>query len=235
MSYKLSEYDLNAKTKPQVKEKISTKNKYYFPAKISKKDAERLAESKKTKIFDKGKGSVNVAAVSLFYEPFILAEGKADLDYLRRRDFEFYCDETVHSARVGDAIVKPVKADVGKKIKMPGVERVNLTRAAKWLFNPMGGAQPLESIPSTGKQAVTASWLNQHKKEIVDPSITPEKIVKMLKDSLAAKPTDSNRILSTSLKIDLTTYFMPAYYITYKRETESKAARIDAISGEITF
>ncbi len=234
MSHKLSEYDLNAKTKPKMEEKISTKNKYYFPAKISKNDAERIAESKKTRVFDKGKGPVSVAAVSLFYEPFILAEGKADLDYLRKRDFEFYFDETVHSARIGDTIVKPAKADVGKKIKMPGVERVNLTRAAKWLFNPMGGAQPLESIPSTAKQAATASWLNQHKKEIVDPSITPEKIIKMLKDSLAAKPTDSNRMLSTSIKIDLTTYLMPAYYVTYKRETESKAARIDGVSGEIT-
>lgn len=233
MSSKLSDYDLTSKIKPKIVEKINTLSKFYFPAKISKNDAQRLAESKKSKIFEKGKGMAEVTAVSFFYEPFILAEGEATLDYLRKKEYEFYVDETVHSSKVGSTIIKPIKADVGKKIKIPGVERINLTRVANWLFNPMGGAQPLEFIPKTGKTKVTASWLKQHKKELVDPSITSKEIVNMLKNSLAAKPTDADRILSTDIRINLSTYYIPVYYITYKRGEESKPARIDAIKGEI--
>jgi hypothetical protein len=235
MSSKMSDYNLTAKTKPKLIEKITTMSKFYFPAKVSKNDAERLAESKKSKIFEKGKGMAEVAAVSLFYEPFILAEGKATLEYLRKKDYEVYVDETVHSSKVGGIIIKPVKAEVGKKIKIPGVERINLIRAANWFFNPMGGAQSLDFIPKTGKLKVTASWLKEHKKELVDPSITSKEIVNMLKKSLTAKPADANRMISTDIKINLSTYFMPAYYITYRRGEESKPARVDAVRGEITL
>jgi hypothetical protein len=235
MSSKLSDYDLTSKIKPKIVEKISTLSKFYFPAKVSKKDAERLAESKKSKIFEKGKGVAEVTAVSFFYEPFILAEGKATLDYLRKKEYEFYVDETVHSSKVGSIIIKPIKADIGKKIKIPGVERINLTRGANWLFNPMGGAQSLDFIPETGKIKVTASWLKQHKKELVDPSITPKEIVNMLKKALTAKPTDADRIISMDIRINLSTFYMPAYYITYRRDEESKPARVDAVRGEITL
>nr|MDO8079958.1 hypothetical protein [Candidatus Freyarchaeota archaeon] len=235
MSSKLSDYNLMSKTKPKFVEKINTLSKFYFPAKVSKNDSERLAESKKSKVFEKGKGVAEVTAVSLFYESFILAEGKSTLDYLRKKDYEFYVDETVHSSKVGNTIIKPVKADVGKKIRIPGVERINLTRVAKWLFNPMGGAQSLDFIPRTGKLKVTASWLKQHKKELVDPSITSREIVNMLKKSLTAKPADANRMISTDIRINLSTYYMPAYYVTYKRGEESKPARVDAVRGEITL
>lgn len=235
MSSKLSDYNLRSKTKPKFSEKISTLSKFYFPTKISKNEAERLAESKKSKIFEKGKGGAEITAVSLFYESFILSEGKATLDYLRKKDYEFYVDETVHSSQIGSIIVKPVKADVGKKIKIPGVERINLARVANWLYNPMGGAQSLDFIPKTGKLKVTVDWLKQHKKELVDPSITSREIVNMLKKSLTAKPTDAGRIISIDIRIDLSTYYMPAYYITYKRGEESKPARIDAVRGEITL
>lgn len=233
MSSKLKDYNLKSKTKPRIVEKVNTKSKFYFSAKITKDNAERLANSRKSKVF--GKGKVEISAVSLFYEPYILAEGKADLEYLRKKDYEFYVDETVHSANVGNTIIKPVKADVGKKIKIPGVERINFTRLAKWLFNPMGGAQSLDFIPRTGKSKVTSSWLKQHKKELVDPSITSKEIINMLKKSLTTKPRDVNRILSMNIRIDLSTFYMPAYYITYKKGEKSKAARVDAISGEISF
>ncbi len=233
MSSKLKDYALKSKTKPRIVEKINTKSNFYFSAKISRDNAERLANSKKSKVF--GKGKVKISAVTLFYEPYILAEGKADLEYLRKKDYEFYVDETVHSSKVGNTIIKPVKADMGKKIKIPGVERLKFTRLAKWLFNPMGGAQSLDFIPSTGKSKITSSWLKKHKKELVDPSITSKEIIKMLKKSLTTKPRDANRILSMNIRIDLSTFYMPAYYITYKKGEESRAARVDAISGEISF
>lgn len=235
MSSKLSDYDLKSKTKPKIVEKVNTQNKFYFPVKISKNQAEKLAQSKKSKAFAGGRGSIDVAAVSLFYESYVLAEGKADLDYIRKKDYEFYVDETVQSLKVGNTIIKPVKADVGKKIKIPGVERINLKRGAKWFYNPMGGAQSLDFIPSTGKSKVTSSWLTQHKKELVDPSISPQQIIKTLKNSLTAKPKDSDRILSVDTRIDLSTFYMPAYYVTYKMGGQSRAARIDAIRGEINF
>ncbi len=233
MSSKLKDYNLKSKTKPKIVEKINTKSKYYFSAKITKDNAERLANSKKSKVF--GKGKVGISSVTLFYEPYILAEGKADLEYLRKKDYEFYIDETVHSTNVGNTIIKPVKADVGKKIKIPGVERIKFTRLAEWLFNPMGGAQSSDFIPRTGKSKATSSWLKKHKKELVDPSITYNEIIKALKKSLTAKPRDSNRMLSMNIRIDLSTFYMPAYYITYKKGEKSRAARIDAINGEISF
>lgn len=233
MSSKLSDYDLKSKTRSRIVEKINTKSQFFYSAKISRDNAQRIANSNKLKVF--GKGNVEVSAISLFYEPYILAEGKADLDYIRKKDYEFYVDETVHSISVGNIIIKPVKADVGRKIKIPGVERINLTRGAKWFFNPMGGAQSLDFLPSAGKSKVTSSWLNQHKKELVDPSITLNEIAKTLKNSLMAKPTDSDRILSINSKIDLTTFYMPAYYITYKKGEQTRAARIDAIIGKINY
>ncbi|MEM3586756.1 MAG: hypothetical protein QXO71_05465 [Candidatus Jordarchaeaceae archaeon] len=151
MPSKLSEYNLTTKTKPTFTEKINASDKFYFPAKLSKNSAEKLAESNKSKVFKKGKGIVEVTAVSLFYEPFVLAEGVATLDYLRKKDYEIYVDETVHSFKVGDTILKPVKADLGRKIKIPGVERINLKRAAKWLFNPMGGRPIFRVHPNHGK------------------------------------------------------------------------------------
>ncbi|MEM3586755.1 MAG: hypothetical protein QXO71_05460 [Candidatus Jordarchaeaceae archaeon] len=57
----------------------------------------------------------------------------------------------------------------------------------------------------------------------------------MMKKSLTAKPTDADKMISTDIKIKLSTYYMPAYYVTYKKGEESRPARIDAIRGEINL
>ena len=235
MPSKLDDYNLKSKVKPKIVEKIDTRSKFYFPIKIGVDQAKKLAGAKKSKVFGKGKGRVETGPVSLFYEPFILVEGRGDLDYLRKRDYVFYVDDSVHSFRVGDTVFKPKKADVGKKIKISGVERINLTRVAKWLFNPMGGAERLDSIPSKGKSRVTSSWLKKHRKEIVDPAVNPERVVQMLRKSLEAKPREAKRILGITARIKLTTLYLPAYYVTLRRGAESKAVRVDGVKGLVTF
>jgi len=213
--------------------------------------ARNAVEKDKTKFFAKlgflkpKHEEIECESILLFYNPFVVAKAHYFLDYYKRKTYTVRVGDEVSEVIVFDQILKPrvVKEWVKGIVKRPhkeigfdAQERVIHEASAQIGLNGAGREIDHAKLPSAPVELEPEKVLKESGDGVRKFSVSPEKIIDIVRKRVARRPADVGRIIKEVFEVtEYSVIYTPVYEARCRRlkTGEIKIIPLSGVTSEM--
>ena len=211
----------------KLEERIGERKLIVHKIAIDLESARNVVEKDKTGFFAKlgflkpKRDEIECESVLLFYEPFVVAKAHYFLDYYKKKTYTIRVGDEVSEVIVLDQILEPkvVKERVKGILKRPhkeivfdAQERVVSEASAQIGLNRTGREVDHAKLPSAPAEPEPERFLKESGDRVRRFSVSPDKIVDIIRERVARRPADIGRIAKEVFEVtEYAVVYTPIY------------------------
>ncbi len=229
-----------------VPEKIAKRKTIVYKSRIDPTVIKLTAEKMKSKLFTKagflkpGPEEIRVVSIDKYYQPYVVVDGKYQVDYYKKRVFTFEVDAEAREVLILDEAFKPeTVADVEgtrKVVRIEGEERLSYEDKAYVILDASGREVSPDLVPSAPCEERPLKVLKEFRKKTGKVKTTPEKEIELVRSRIVKRPVDLGKVGKELFDIsEHAVIYSPIYEIAFRnvRTREEKTIRIDGVTARI--
>jgi len=230
-----------------VPEKIAKRKTIVYKSRVDPTIVKLTAEKMKNKLFIKFGFSkprpeeIRVVSVDKHYEPYVLVDGKYNVDYYKKRVYTLDVDGTAEKVKILDKTFTPesVVSPTGesrKVIRLEAEESLSYEDKAYVILDKLGREIPPDQVPSAPSEDHPQSILKEFGKKSGKAKISPQKVVEIVKSRIVKRPPDAERVENELFEVsEHAVIYSPFYEITFRnvKTGEEKVIKIDGVTARI--
>jgi len=230
-----------------VQERITKRKTIVYKSRVDPTIVKLTAEKMKNKLFIKFGFSkprpeeIRVVSVDKYYEPYVLIDGKYNVNYYKKRVYTLDVDRTAEKVKILDQIFTPESlvgptGETRKAIKLEAEESLSYEDKAYITLDKSGREIPPDQVPSAPSEDHPQKILEEFGKKAGRVKISPEKGVEIIKSRIVKRPPDADRVENELFQIsEYVLIYSPIYEITFRnlKTGEEKVIKIDGVTAKI--
>lgn len=232
---------------PILQEKIARRKTIVYKSRVDPTVVKLTAEKMKGKLFVKFGFSkprpeeIRVVSVDKYYEPYILIDGKYEIDYYKKRSYTLEVSDEAEEVMIlghtfkPETVVNPPEKP-RKVIKLEIEERLSYEDKAYMLLDKSGREVSPDQVPAAPSEDNPQKILKEFAKKSGKLQISPRKEIEMVKSRLVKRPQDADRIEREVFEVsEHTVIYSPVYEITFRnlKTGEERVVKIDGVTAKI--
>jgi len=231
-----------------VSERIAKRKIIVYKSRVDPTVVKLTAEKMKNKLFIKFGFSkprpeeIRVVSVDKYYEPYVLIDGKYNVDYFKKRVYTLDVDNKTEEVMIlnqtlkPESVVTPPEVEPRKVIKLEAEERLSHEEKAYVILDKSGREIPPDEVPSAPSEEHPQAVLKEFGKKSGRVKISPKKEIEIIKSRIVKRPPDADRVENELFQIsEHAVIYSPIYEITFRnmKTGEEKIVRVDGVTAKI--
>jgi len=225
-------------TSGQIKEKICAMKTIVHRLAVDEMSARNFIEKEKTGFYSKlgvfkpKPEEVVCEAITLYYEPHIIARANYTLDYYREKVYPIKVDNAVREVIIFDHTLQPSGQEKkGKQVSFEVRERVSISVPAYVCLDKTGREVDPKKLPTGVEEPDSDSVLRGLGDKLRSPSATPDAVIGIIRGRIVKRPQDIERMVDEVLEVtELATIYTPVYEARL-RHLQTGVIKIIPVSG----
>ena len=230
-----------------VQERITKRKTIVYKSRVDPTIVKLTAEKMKNKLFIKFGFSkprpeeIRVVSVDKYYEPYVLIDGKYNVNYYKKRVYTLDIDRTAEKVKILDQMFTPESlvgptGEARKVIKLEAEESLSYEDKAYITLDKSGREIPPDQVPSAPSEDHPQKILKEFGKKSGKVKISPQKGVEIVKSRIVKRPPDAERVENELFQVsEHAVIYSPIYEITFRnlKTGEEKVIKIDGVTAKI--
>jgi len=231
-----------------VAERIAKRKIIVYKSRVDPTVVKLTAEKMKNKLFIKFGFSkprpeeIRVVSVDKFYEPYVLIDGKYNIDYFKKRVYALDVDNKTEEVVILNQALKPESVvttpeeEPRKVIKLEAEERLSHEEKVYVILDKSGRELSPDEVPSAPSEEHPEAVLREFGKKSGRVKIPPKKEIEIVRSRVVKRPPNADRVENELFQIsEHAVIYSPIYEITFRnmKTGEEKIVRIDGVTAKI--